>query len=123
MVLVNYTGKNIFTINAKGIEPVRLLPGINEIADSLMPAIKAHPFFASFVKSGNLIMITESKKDADGKKSIVDMLSYIPNIVDSKYLKKIIDEDGRDQVVRAAQDQLDIVKGKKSKVEENEHFK
>jgi hypothetical protein len=121
MALVNYKGKNIFTINAKGIEPVRLLPGINEIPDKYMPAIKAHPFYNSFVKDGMFEILSETK-DNDGKRSVEDMLKFIPNMVDSRLLKKIISEDGRDVVTRAAQDQLDLIKGTKKKVEENEHF-
>lgn len=123
MVLVNYTGKNIFTFNAKGTEPIRLLPGINEIADKSWSCIQAHPFYNDFVAKGGLIVLNEPPKDKDGRRSVADLLAYIPNIMDSKLLKKLIEEDGRELVAIAARDQMDIIKGKKQKVEENEHFK
>jgi hypothetical protein len=58
----------------------------------------------------------------DGKRSVEDMLTYIPKIMDVKLLKKIIDTDGRDKVIFAARDQLEAIKNPSKKADESEHF-
>jgi hypothetical protein len=60
----------------------------------------------------------------DGKRSIDEMLEYIPKIIDTKLLKKIIQSDGREKVIVAAKSQLDNIKNppKAKEQAEIEHF-
>lgn len=123
MALMTYTGLNVVTVNLSGNDSVKILPGVNEIEDDLIENFKKHPSVAQRLKDGKFIILSEGK--ADRKKSVEDMLAYIPKIYDTRLLKKIIKEDGREDVVGAAKKQLDtIVVSKKEEVkEENEHFK
>ena len=68
--------------------------------------------------------ILKQNIESDGKQQIDEMLKNIPNIFDVKLLKKIIKEDGRDKVIKAAQEQYDLIKNpsKNKEVKENEHF-
>jgi len=52
------------------------------------------------------------------------MIDHIPKIVDLKLLRKIIESDGRERVIKAAQQQIDKIKNpSKAKAEESdEHF-
>jgi len=123
MALINYTGKNVLGVCLKGGEIIRFLPGINEVDDEKLQNVKAHPLFQARVSKG-LIQIMAENLGKDGKRSIEDMIEHIPKIVDVKLLKKIIDTDGRDRVVKAAQEQLGKIKNpSKAKAEESdEHF-
>lgn len=114
MALINYLGKNLFTINAVGCEPVRFVPGINEITEKELDCIQKHPGFQGKIDDGSIILLSDKKIGTDGKRSVAEMLECIPKILQSKLLKKIIDQDGRDQVIRAAQAQLDFLNMPKS---------
>jgi hypothetical protein len=123
MALIHYHGKNILGVCLPSGEIVRLLPGVNEIEDDRMAQVKTHPQFQSRVKKG-LAQILVDNVGKDGKRSVEDMLSLIPGMYDTRLLKKIIDSDGRDKVVRAAAEQLDKIKNptKAKEDSENEHF-
>lgn len=125
MALLNYTGKNVFTIYTAGGAAVRLLPGINELSKEELLTVKSHPLFNHRVKKG-IVQIMADELCSDGKRSINDMLEDIPKIVDVKLLKKIIENDGRDIVVSAAKDQLakikDPAKAKQKESEDGSHF-
>lgn len=123
MALVNYTGKNVLGVCLKSGEICRLLPGINEIDDEKLQVVKTHPLFQARQNKG-LVQIMSENLGKDGKRSIEDMLTHIPKIFDTKLLKKIIETDGRDKVIRAAESQLDAIKNpsKAKAEEENEHF-
>jgi hypothetical protein len=110
MPLLKYTGMNMFTVNCVGCDPVRLMPGINEVSDNALECMRKHPFFNARVKDETIAIMHENKPGPDGKRTIADMLQYIPKIFDVKLLKKIISEDGRDAVVNAAKDQLSVIK-------------
>jgi hypothetical protein len=122
MALISYVGKNLLTINAKGVDPQMFMPGINEVSEKALECMQLHPAFNALVEQGKLVILQENKPDPDGKRSVKDMLSYIPKIFDSKLLKKIIDSDGRDQVISAAKDQLASFKKKKESSEDENHF-
>jgi len=123
MALLNYTGKNVMGVclAAGGIE--RLMPGINEVEDSVLQVMKAHPLFQARIDKG-LIQIMSENIGKDGKRPVEEMLKNIPNIFDTKLLKKIIESDGRDIVIRVAKEQLDKIKNPaKAKAEaSDEHF-
>lgn len=124
MALLNYSRVNVLTIHFAGCEPCILMPGINEVSAEILKLLLVHPSVNALIREGKLVVI-EDQKTSDGKRSVNDMLAYIPKIFDTKLLKKIIKDDGRDQVVQAAKDQLDtIVNPKKPEQgkEENEHF-
>lgn len=123
MALINYTGKNIFGVFLPSGEPVKLLPGINEVEDEKLQAMKKYPLFQSRVEQGLIIIMMENLAK-DGKRTIEEMLSHIPKIFDIKLLKKLIESDGRDKVVHAAREQLDKIKNpaKAKAQEQDEHF-
>lgn len=122
MALVTYHGKNVLTCHLSDVKSVTLLPGINELTEDDLLTIRKHPLMARRFESGKVTVINEGKLGADGKRSEKEMLEYIPKIYDSKLLKKIIDTDGRERIARAAQDRLDVLKGKKEDVSE-QHFR
>ena len=122
MALLNYYGKNILGVFRGEGEVIRLFPSINEIDDDVLNYLKNRKDFKALIDSGK-IQIMFQKSASDGKTPITEMLANINNIYDTKLLKKIIENDGRDTVLKAAQKQLDIIKTPgKAKVEENEHF-
>jgi hypothetical protein len=124
MALLNYTKKNILGICLGGVnnDVVRLMPGINEIDSETLAKIKKNKLFQQKLDSG-LVQIMADTVGKDGKRSVEDMLKHVPQIFDTKLLRKIIDSDGRERVVKAAQDQLDKIKNPKKEEETNEHFK
>ncbi len=123
MALVSYLGKNILSVGLKVGDPVRLLPGINEVEEDKLALAKQHPLFQSRLAAGTVVIMAESPTK-DGKRPVDEMLVYIPKIYDTKLLKKIIDTDGRDRVIASAKEQLDKIKNPaKAKAEESdEHF-
>jgi hypothetical protein len=122
MVLVTYHGKNLLTVHITSHNSVTFVPGINELTDQQLEDVKKHPLMQTRLESGKIVVMPEGKLGTDGKRSVKDMLAYIPQIFDSKLIRKIIDTDGREQVVRAAQDRLDVLKGKKEDVSD-QHFR
>ena len=121
MALVSYTGKNVLGVFLKEGATVRLLPGINEVDDDQLTSMKTNPLFQERIKCGK-VQIMMDAQGKDGKRSVEDMLTYIPKIMDVKLLKKIIDTDGRDKVIFAARDQLEAIKNPSKKADESEHF-
>ena len=123
MALISYLGKNILSVGLPGGDLVRLLPGINEVEDAKLVLAKQHPLFQTRIASGIVVILADAPSK-DGKRSVDEMLSYIPKIFDTKLLKKIVDTDGRDRVVASAREQLDKIKNPaKAKAEESdEHF-
>lgn len=124
MALVKYNGKNVLGVSIKsGL--YRIMPGINEVVDDTLNELKAHPLFqARIIKS--IIEVLKDSVDKDGKRDLQDTLNHIPNIFDLKLLKKLVESDGRPQVTKAAQLQLDTIKNPskvKAEKEEDEHFK
>lgn len=125
MALVQYTGRNVFGVGLKGGVLMRLLPGVNEVQDEVLNQAKAHPLFMARVNKG-IVKILQDSVGKDGKRSVEDMLTYIPNIFDVKLLKKIMDNDGRSPVIQAAQYQYDTIKNPakaKADKEDGDHFK
>lgn len=124
MALINYTSLNIFTINMMGSDPVRFVPGINQVTDKQLASLKSHPAFASFVEAGKLIII-DDPKSKDGERPVKEMLSLIEKMFDAKLLKQVIAKDEREEVQKAARAQLELITvSKKAEIkEENEHFK
>lgn len=124
MALVKYNGKNVLGVGIKtGLS--RIMPGINEISDDVLSQMKAHPLFQARMSKG-LIEILQDVVAKDGKRSIEDMLQMMPNINDVKLLRKLVDTDGRPQVVKAAQDKLDAIKNPskaKAETENDSHFR
>ena len=118
MALVKYNGKNVYYCNFTS----RLMPGINEIPEGELKALLLHPLFQHRVEEGIIVIIPESPdKEADGKKSVKEMMKLIPQIYDHAYLSRIIDEDGREKVIDAAKKQLHKI-SHQAEEEENEHF-
>ena len=122
MALLHYHGLNVVTVGLPGGGHVQLLPGVNEVEDSQFEMVKIHPHFKARVKDKKIIIL--SQQTANGKQTVEEMLSYIPNVFDVKLLKKIIKTDGREKVVDAAQEQLTKISNPKKNQEqqENEHF-
>lgn len=119
MALVKYNGKNVYYCNFT----TRLMPGINEVSEGELKALLLHPIFQWRVEEGIVVIIPEStEKEADGKKSIKEMLKFMPQIYDRDYLNRIIESDGRDKVLEAAKKQLNKISPQPEKEEENEHF-
>lgn len=123
MALLNYSGKNVLGICLKSGEIVRLLPGINEVSEDHLSFMKSHPLFQTRQTKG-FIQIMAEKLDKDGKRSVEEMVKNIPQIFDTKLLKKLIETDGRELVIIAAKSQLEKIKNpSKAKAEESsEHF-
>lgn len=123
MALVRYNGKNVFGVGLIGGELIRLLPGINEIEDEKLKLMKNHLLFQSRINNG-AVQIMHETVGKDGKVALEEVLANIPKIFDLKLLKKLIESDGRDQVVRAAQEQREKIKNPaKAKADESaEHF-
>ncbi len=122
MALLNYTGKNILGVIMETGDIIRLYPQINEIDDIILSKMKENPLFKAAIQSGKIQIMLENLTK-DGKRTIEDMLNNIPKILDVKLLKKIIETDGRDRVVKAANDQLDTIKNpSKPKESTDEHF-
>jgi hypothetical protein len=124
MTLLNYNGKNVLGICMAGGDIVRLLPGINEVSEIDFKSMKSMPLFQSRLRD-NLIQVLDEGKEKDGKRTIEEMLSYIPKIFDTKLLKKILETDGRDKVIKAANMQLENIKNPSKAKEEasDEHFR
>lgn len=123
MALVQYTGKNVFGVFLPSGHHMRLMPGVNEVNDDHLKTAMENPIFKSRVKDGK-VLILNSPIGKDGKRTVEDMLTNIPNMFDVKLLKKIIESDGREQVVKAASVQIDKIKNpSKAKADESEHFK
>lgn len=123
MALLNYTGKNVLGVCLKSGTIIRMLPGINEVDDLNLLEMNDHPLFESRKLNGSIIFLTENI-GKDGKRSLTEMQNYIPKIFDIKLLKKIIESDGRESIIKLAQKQLDNIKNpSQAKVEQsNEHF-
>jgi hypothetical protein len=114
MALVRYNNKNLLYFDFR----VRLMPGVNEVSESDLKAMFKHPLFEHRFKEGILEVLEseeldnkgKSKKKAkdgkDEKRPAPEMLKLIPEIFDVELLKKIVKTDGREGVVKAAQDQL-----------------
>lgn len=121
MAFINYTGKNVLGIGLGSGEIVRLMPGINEVNENELNEMKAHPLFQSRLKM-EIIKILDNSKD--GKRPSDEMLNNIPQIFDTKLLRKIIANDERKDVVKAAEEQLDKIKNPEKWKEEknNDHF-
>jgi hypothetical protein len=127
MVLLQNTQSRIFNIGLQDkYGTITLLPGINEIDRERYDMFEHHPMFQARVRDGIIKILDDVRIGPDGKKSINDMLKLMPKIYDTKLLKKIIREDGRDTVINAAKDQLEAVSPSKKDSEaeaKNEHFK
>lgn len=123
MTLVKYNAVNLFT--CKGI---RLLPGVNDVEEGALKKLLLHPLFTWRVDQG-IIEILEVPKEIDGKAPLKELLKHIPSMYDRELLQKIVDEDGRPAVVKAAKEQLKKVcvpktEKKDEKQEENAtHFR
>lgn len=124
MALVTYSGKNVLGIHSNKGDVIRLLPGVNEVEDTRLQSIKNHPLFKERIDRGQVQIMAENL-GKDGKRPVEDMLKNIPQILDTKLLKKIIESDGRDKVIRAAEQQLENIKNPAKAKEEksDEHFK
>ena len=125
-MLVQYKGKNLYSFADK----FRLVPGINEVDDSLITEAMSHPIFKRRVASGSIVIV-RSNRPGDGRMSISEMKKYVPNIFDRKLLEKMLSEDERPDVQALVLKQLETVKhpaavaGKKPKtnsLDEVEHF-
>ena len=124
MALVQYNGKNVFGILLKDLGITRLMPGVNEVVDSVLEKIKQHPLFQARVEKG-LVKILQDSVGKDGKRTVEELLSLIPNTFDLKLLKKMVDTDGRAPIVKAAQLQIDTIKNPskvKAEKEDDDHF-
>ena len=125
MALVLYTGKNVLSVGMPGMasDLLRILPGINEIKDDLMDYLKSHPLFQSRIAS-QAIQIMFEKIGKDGLRPIEDMIKDMPQIFDTKLLKKIVQTDGRERVIKSANEQLERIKNPSKYKEElsNDHF-
>lgn len=77
MALVKHNGKNVYYCNFTS----RLMPGINEIPEGELKALLLHPLFQHRVEEGIIVIIPESSdKEADGKKSVKEMMKLFPRI-------------------------------------------
>lgn len=123
MVLVRNNYKSIIGICLPEGAIISLLPGINDVEADILEKAKSHPNFPARA-ANEMIQIIPEKKDLDGKICLADMLNNIPKMTDKKLLKKIIDNDGREKVIKSASEQLSkIVDPEKFKAENNdEHF-
>jgi hypothetical protein len=123
MALLNFVSKKILTVGLTGTDSVVFMPGINEVDEAKLDVMKKHPGFNQLVKDGKMVILEAQKLEKDGKRTVDDMLEYIPKIFDTKLLKKIIKEDGRNPVTTAAKTQLDsILTPSKEEKKTDEHF-
>lgn len=109
MALVKYNAKNVYSCL-----DVRLLPGVNEVEDTLLKRVLNEPLFKYRVDKG-IIQIVEPPKSKGKNKKNDDkqLVSLMPEVYDVKLLKKYIAESEDKEVVKAAKKQL-------SKIEEVE---
>ena len=124
MALVNYLGTNIITVALEKLNKVTLMPGINEVDNAEFEKMLQNPSFNERIKNGKIIVLDDGKSQVN--RTAADMINLIPKIYDVKLLQKIIKTDGRDDVVKAAKQQMDLLKVKPDdkKVEKSdvEHF-
>ena len=113
MTLVRYNGKNILYFDFR----VRLFPGVNDLQEADVKSMLKHPLFKHRFDKKDLELLEEveekpkrGKKPKEDKRSVADMLSLIPEIFDAEMLKKVIEADGRKEVVDAAKKQLASLK-------------
>lgn len=108
--------KHVWMIYRPDNSHVAIVPGVNLNVDN---SIKDHPDFKKRLELG-LITVSETNKDfkdMDTKELIAD----IKRILDVKALEKILAEDERIAVQKAAKDQMDkIRKGETKKAKDNE---
>jgi len=126
MTMFSYSGMNVITIHQKVGDNIIILPGVNEIDTPIFDKLQSHPIIKQMLEDEKLIILGDSKVDSSGKKPINEMLGYIPKIYDGKLLRKIIKEDGREIIVNAAKNQLELIVNPPSKDSlkaENEHFR
>lgn len=121
MPILKYNGKNSFTYHVEDVSTeskktlavsgltIRLRPGVNEVSDKELTAMKRHEFFGIHLASGTIQILLDSELEAD-KKSVNEMLGIINKCYDPKLLNKIIVEDERQEVIEAAKKQLDTFK-------------
>lgn len=124
MALINYLGTNIITVALEKLNKVTLMPGINEVDNAEFEKMVQNPSFNERIKNGKIIVLDDGKSQVN--RTAADMINLIPKIYDVKLLQKIIKTDGRDDVVKAAKQQMDLLKVKPDdkKVEkfDVEHF-
>lgn len=103
--------KHVWMIYKPDNSHVAIVPGVNLNVDD---SIKDHPDFKKRVELG-LIVVSETNKGFKEMET-KDLINDIRRILDVKVLEKILHEDERVAVQKAAQDQMDkIRKGEPSK--------
>jgi len=112
MALVKYNAKNVYSCLS-----VRLLPGVNQVEDSLLERVLLEPLFKHRVDEGIIEIIPEMQDTKDDKKSDKQIVSLMKDIYDVKLLKKYIDSDNKD-VQKAAKKQLKKIEDVPVKQEE-----
>lgn len=120
MALVKNNSKKIQYVGLKA-KVIQLMVGVNEVAEGDLVALLDHPLFKLRVESGEM-QIIDQKKDEAGKPLASSMIKAIPDMYDQKLLKEIIENDGREQVILAAEKQLEKIKRSKKSEPKNEHF-
>lgn len=118
MALVKYNAKNVYSCLS-----VRLIPGVNEVEDSLLLRVLNEPLFKYRVDKGIIELLDKPKSSAkESKKEVKEseekhLVSLIPDVYDVKLLKKYIEESKDNSVVKAAKKQLNKIESVEVKEE------
>lgn len=86
MVLVKYNAKNVYYCGA-----LRLIPGVNEVAELSLISVQSHPLFKHRVDNGTIEILDKPK----GKKKNNDaiLIKLMPEVYDVKLLKKYMESE------------------------------
>ena len=89
MVLVKYNAKNVYYCGT-----LRLIPGVNEVADLSLKSVQSHSLFKHRVDSGIIEILEKTKSKNKNDDSI--LIKLMPEVYDVKLLKKYMKSENPD---------------------------
>lgn len=101
MVLVKYNAKNVYYCGA-----LRLIPGVNEVAELSLIAVQSHPLFKHRVDSGIIEILDEVKGKKKNNEAM--LVRLMPEVYDVKLLKKYM-KSGNASVACSAKKQFERI--------------
>lgn len=116
MAIVKYNAKNVYTCQG-----IRLLPGVNLVGDALIKSVLSNRYFKHRVDNGVIEIemdVSEKKKPGRPKKMTPERLvKLMPEVYDVELLRKYVAENKDDNIVKAAQKQIDRIMEEPSREE------
>lgn len=120
MALIKYNGDNFLYFNFK----LKIMPGVNEVSESVLDALLNHPIFKHRFDTGILEVIErenkksdeksedQEKSEAKKKKSVKEMKKIIDEIYSIESLEKILETEDRIRVMEYIDQRVDYLSHK-----------